>query len=248
LLHRVTIPLIIVDYDRVEEHNLYRQNFYAEDLGKFKSQVLAERYSRRYKRPIGYSVQPFEHDMREKDDGSFSTPLIQNCLIIGCVDGYEGRRSIAEVDARYPDIWWIDAGNGDNSGQVLIGNTYDLNNLKRGFLPDDNIVTKLPAPSLQMPALLMPNVSALPVRDCAEAIEHDEQSPVINQAMAMLVVETIRKLAMNELTYMAAYIDLDTGNMSYIQAEPANVARITGMKQDKLLFFPEQKTNIFPRL
>ena len=37
--------IVLVDHDRVEPHNLLRQNFYENDVGKFKSQVLAERLS-----------------------------------------------------------------------------------------------------------------------------------------------------------------------------------------------------------
>ena len=35
--------IVLVDHDRVEPHNLLRQNFYAEDVGRFKSQALADR-------------------------------------------------------------------------------------------------------------------------------------------------------------------------------------------------------------
>ena len=58
--------IVLVDHDRVEPHNLLRQNFYAEDVGKFKSQALADRLARAYRRPVGYSVYPF----RDEDDPS----------------------------------------------------------------------------------------------------------------------------------------------------------------------------------
>ena len=35
--------IVLVDHDRVEPHNLLRQNFYPEDVGRFKSQALADR-------------------------------------------------------------------------------------------------------------------------------------------------------------------------------------------------------------
>ena len=38
--------IVLVDHDRVEPHNLLRQNFHAEDVGKFKSQALADRLAR----------------------------------------------------------------------------------------------------------------------------------------------------------------------------------------------------------
>ena len=50
--------IVMVDHDRVEPHNLLRQNFYAEDVGQFKSQALADRLARAYRRPVGYSVRP----------------------------------------------------------------------------------------------------------------------------------------------------------------------------------------------
>jgi len=52
------ITLLLDDFDIVEEHNLYRQNFYAGDVGKFKSQVIAERLARQYGRPIVTAYSP----------------------------------------------------------------------------------------------------------------------------------------------------------------------------------------------
>ena len=50
--------IVLVDHDTVEPHNLLRQNFYKEDVGRFKSQALAERLSAAYDRPIGYVTDP----------------------------------------------------------------------------------------------------------------------------------------------------------------------------------------------
>ena len=54
--------IVLVDHDRVEPHNLLRQNFYADDVGKFKSQALADRLAAAYNRPVGYSVYPFREE------------------------------------------------------------------------------------------------------------------------------------------------------------------------------------------
>ena len=59
--------IVLVDHDRVEPHNLLRQNFYAEDVGKFKSQALADRLARAYRRPVGYSVYAFREDDSQPD-------------------------------------------------------------------------------------------------------------------------------------------------------------------------------------
>ena len=39
--------IVLVDHDRVEPHNLLRQNFLQGDVGKFKSQALADRLAQR---------------------------------------------------------------------------------------------------------------------------------------------------------------------------------------------------------
>ena len=65
--------IVLVDHDRVEPHNLLRQNFYAEDVGKFKSQALADRLARAYRRPVGYSVYPFREYENRSPTGT-ATP------------------------------------------------------------------------------------------------------------------------------------------------------------------------------
>ena len=63
----------------------------------------------------------------------------------------------------------------------------------------------------------------------------DEQSPVINQAMATLVLTFVHKFLTKTLTWMGAYIDLDAGTLQAVPAEPETVARMMGMKVDILM-------------
>jgi hypothetical protein len=100
---------------------------------------------------------------------------------------------------------------------------------------DSHTVSKLPIPSLQLPALLIPPVEKPRPRDCAELIEDDEQSPTINQAMAMLVVDFIYRLLIGRLTNMGAYIDLDSGTLQTVPATPAIVARMCGLKVREMI-------------
>ena len=69
--------ITLVDHDRVEPHNLIRQNFFPGDVGKFKSQALAERLSRLYGRPVRYSVVPFEKDLTGRIGGARYVPAIR---------------------------------------------------------------------------------------------------------------------------------------------------------------------------
>ena len=148
--------IVLVDHDRVEPHNLLRQNFYAEDVGKFKSQALADRLARAFRRPVGYSVYAFREEDSQSDGGRYpGLPSYGNSLLIGCADNAAARRAMAESLPGDPRRWLIDAGNDTNWGQVLVGNVAD-----RDFGDEQAFVEKtcylLPAPTLQRPDLLTP--------------------------------------------------------------------------------------------
>ena len=236
LLINSDLMLMLVDFDRVEPHNLLRQNFFAGEVGKFKSQALAERLSRQYGRKIGYSVFPYERDMFDTPMGAGMYNKAMSLIIIGCVDTVEARRSIADGMSANWNNWWLDAGNGHHSGQALLGNTGQPDGLKESFDIASHTVIRLPLPSLQLPALLIPQVGKVTrPRDCAEAIDDDGQSPTINQAMAMLVVDFIYRLLDGTLTNMGAYIDLDTGTLQTVPSTPTTVARMCGLRVSELM-------------
>lgn len=241
LLPNNDAPIYLVDMDRVERHNLHRQAFFESDLGKFKSQCLAERLSRQYGKNIAFSILPFDKDTSSDRGGNFESKLLVHALIIGCVDNAVARRSIAAVfrGGGSSTNWWLDAGNGMHSGQVLLGNISDPSFLEQAFNLKGNAVSKLPIPSLQLPSLLAP--APIKHRDCAEAVEADEQSPVINSAMAMLVTEFVYRILKNTLDFMGAYIDLEAGTLHYVQAEPVIIARMLSVKVDDLMVKEEEE-------
>ena len=96
--------IVLVDHDRVEPHNLLRQNFFAGDVGRFKSQALAERLSRAYNRTVGYSTQPFQaYEPRDEYYRRYpGLPTYGNALLIGCTDNAAARRAMADCPARKP--------------------------------------------------------------------------------------------------------------------------------------------------
>lgn len=232
LLANSDLDLLLVDHDRVEPHNLRRQNFFEGDVGKFKSQALAERMARQYGRPVGYSVYPYDRDLLN-EAGGLGIRVVRG-IIIGCVDNADARRSIAERN-EWGD-WWLDAGNGHQSGQVLIGNTNDVDGLEGAFEETGRTVDHLPGPALQLPSLLhQPTKPVTRQQDCAEGVEDEEQSPTINQTMAALVLEFMYRLLKGTLTWMGAYIDMEAGTLKTVPAEPETVARMFGVKVDTLI-------------
>ena len=146
--------IVLVDHDRVESHNLLRQNFYAEDVGRFKSQALADRLARAYRRPVGYSVYPFRDEDSRPDGHCYpGLPSYGDSLVIGCADNAAARRAMAECLPGDPRRWLIDAGNDTNWGQVLVGNvpervTWDGASLRRrDLLPRARAHAAAPRPA-----------------------------------------------------------------------------------------------------
>ncbi len=217
--------LVLIDMDRVEPHNLVRQAFYEGDVGQFKSQVLATRLSRLYGRKIGYSVHPYTANVHRTIFG------YRRGVIVGCVDNPLARAEIAEGMMAGGSVFWLDAGNGHHSGQVLIGNA--VGESMKGSFFDDGHCLRIPIPSVQLPALLAPVPAPEPVEiDCAEAVATGDQSATINQEMSNMVVTLLERLFAGTLNYMGEYVDQDLGTRQRVAVEPQTVARIIGQKVD----------------
>ncbi len=203
--------LALVDHDRVEGRNLRRQNFVREDLGRFKSEALAQRLARKYGRAAAYSTVPVA-----------MSKINLPGLVIGCVDNGLARRDIAELVAgglfmmlrsgaspwpTYQVNWWVDTGNGEDYGQIVIGNAF-------GEIFEGDRCLALPLPVIQRPELLH---QAPRERSCADM---EEQGPVINQVMASLVVEVVRRLIEGTCPWKQLYLDLKAGTLTPIMARP----------------------------
>jgi len=232
--------LLLIDPDRVEERNLLRQNFYIADLGKYKSEALAHRLSAKFNRPVAYSTLP--------------VAMVKGThnIIIGCVDNGLARASIAEIVTHRGYLaqsrlsgWWVDAGNGENYGQVLIGNASteqlcpSFGAIKRGAVYRD-ICVALPLPTIQSPELLkqapeLHQGQAPRINNCAAAVAQHEQSPVINQAMAALTLEVVRRIISGTCPWTQLYLDMETGALTPVYATPELISSITGISKRKLL-------------
>ncbi len=243
LLTGYRAELILVDHDVVEPHNLLRQNFGQEDVGKFKSEALAERLAVKYGRTVGYSVHPFALQGNGRHTGMEHW---KQGLLIGCVDNAPARREMQgwlNGPIAHPRQWLIDAGNGKDWGQILIGNTAKAEETQLGF--EGGICSLLPAPSLQRPDILTAPPSVSPDVDCAAAMDLEDQDPTINQTMASLVVSTVYRLMKGKCTVMSLYLDMAQGTVSPNYATPENAARFMpkpappGDAQDTR---PEEKT------
>ncbi len=224
--------IVLVDHDRVEPHNLLRQNFYAEDVGKFKSQALADRLAKAYRRPVGYSVYPFrEYEDQPHPQGYPGISSYGGNLIIGCADNAAARRAMAECLPGNPGRWLIDAGNDTNWGQVLVGNVADEGGTE-GTPFTGETFHLAPAPTLQRPDLLTAVSTRPPDVDCTAALDLTDQDPTINQMMASLVLQVVRRMVAGTCPFMALYLDMDQGTVTPTYVTPKAVERLVGADSD----------------
>ena len=206
--------IVLVDHDRVEPHNLLRQNFYEEDVGQFKSKALADRLARAYRRLVGYSVYPFREEESHPNGQRYpGLPAYGDSLIIGCADNAAARRAMAECLPGDPRRWLIDAGNDTNWGQVLVGNVAEPVTLDEPPFTGETCHLA-PAPTLQRPDLLTAVSTRPPDVDCAAALDLTDQDPTINQMMASLVLQVVRRMVAGACPFMGLYLDMEQGTVT----------------------------------
>lgn len=193
------VELVFYDPDRVEEKNIYRQNFCAAEIGMNKAEALAERYGMAW----GINIIAVEH--------AYSGQWGANVMQIGCVDTQEGRKSIEiSMQSGYS---WLDCGNTKNYGQVLFG----TGDAKVDPFAIKGYCSTLPWPSRQHPELVKSEKqkkekSVKKELSCAEIALQDSQGLAINQRMAAEAADyLVRIFITRDLKKYATYIDLESG-------------------------------------
>lgn len=236
---RVSITLI--DFDRIEEKNLYRQNFCQAELGYNKAQALAVRYKAMFPK---LTIGAIEHQA-SAISLDHSTPTV----VIGCVDNAAARKSIEALMVEYSGLmahgfsqipcWWIDCGNDYTHGQVAIGNWYSLE--LDDYILEPATCTTLPLPTIQHPELLLqavrPRVGERrkgtrtktdenETLSCAERALLNGQSLNINSQMAISVGEMVHQLLNSQLKRMQVEVDIFRGSMKSTWITQENIDRI----------------------
>ena len=109
---------------------------------------------------------------------------------------------MAECLPGHPARWLIDAGNDTNWGQVLVGNVAGRVDFDEPAFAGE-ICHLAPAPTLQRPDLLTAVSTRPPDVDCAAALDLTDQDPTINQMMASLVLQVVRRMVAGTCPFMS---------------------------------------------
>ena len=219
-----TTKLVLVDPDHVEAKNVTRQCFCEAEVGLNKAQTLALRYSAAFGVPIEALAQPFKPSML------LDSPYETRQVLCGCVDNAAARQTIAEAitPPRYRSLgsaWWIDGGNSQHHGQVLVGNS---SSVKLEDYSMDTFCENLPMPTVQAPEMLTarPEEQGLSGQSCAELALANAQSLMVNPQVATLMGRYVVDLLNNRLTRFATHFDQQTGTMVSHYNTDASLARV----------------------
>lgn len=224
--------ITIVDPDSVEKGNIPRSNFCFAEIGQNKAETLTGRIARAWGIEVGFVKEGFTPALLQsaRDDWSVQSPGSNKLsVLVGCVDNHLARLQMHEAvkfynEQRYSSdgarLWWIDGGNGRDTGQILIGNRLDEKTICDSARKSP-ILSLLPAPSLQHPELLKRESAKSIERQnqtteeritCAERIRLGEQSLNVNQRVAVEMSEILAELLLTQtLKRFATYFDLESG-------------------------------------
>lgn len=176
------LDVIVYDDDVCSQANCYRQRFWQQDVGQYKSLVLVHRLNQMM--GLNWTALP-EKITKES--------VIDVDLIISCVDNYAARKLIYESKENAKShTLWMDLGNGDKFGQIVIGTLHDKHQS-----PCPNVVSLYPE---ILTTVDKPNKSS-----CSAIESLTRQDLMLNQMMACqagnMLWQLIRKgsLKSNEL-------------------------------------------------
>lgn len=115
--HPGGLEVTVLDPDTVSATNIGRARFSVHDVGQFKAPLLVHRYNLFYN--LAWSGLPLAFEPLNKKGGRLSGID----LLITCVDRARVRVEIAKmaVQPRVGSVLWLDCGNGQHSGQVVLG-------------------------------------------------------------------------------------------------------------------------------
>jgi PRTRC genetic system ThiF family protein len=183
------LRLIFIDGDRVLDHNVGRQLFSSAEAtsGVNKAATLAGRCNAVFGLDIEAIPRMADATLLRQVLGGSGE---RHRLLVGAVDGAAGRLAchavieMADRDGWHPQrrVAWLDVGNHEVSGQVLVGTTASLPRLRRAIALG-GLCRDLPAPALLAPALLTAPAPR-PGQACAAAVADNRQSLLINQQLA----------------------------------------------------------------
>jgi PRTRC genetic system ThiF family protein len=227
LLHQAMLALghphglnvSLVDGDKISPTNCVRQPFCENEIGLFKSTVLATRINLFY--GLGWRAFPCFVDESWRDETD---------ILISCVDTRKARKMLMRTAAYHACHYWLDIGNNAATGQFVLGQPDNRRNSKCS--------SRLPTVAELFPEIVDPELDrndSLPSCSAVEALTRQE--PFINQSLANLALAMLARLFRHgRLSYHAAFVNLESGMAAPVAVNPLAWKRIIDANERSTLF------------
>ena len=200
------LDVVVFDDDTVSPSNIGRQSFYPFDIGRPKAEVLVERFNQLGETQWGYVPEKFTSEHAE----SARSYRHSGVVIFGCVDNASGRKEMHKALNGRQNIVYVDAGNANRSGNVVVGVNAQINR-NDVYYPSvyDLYKTQLD--------------EWLPV--LGDSCSHEEsiqrQDFGLNDSMALYASQVLwQMLRHGECAYHSLTVDLESGQVSPVGVDP----------------------------
>lgn len=177
------IKLHIIDPDKVEAKNIGRQKFYANNINKYKAEVLAQRLSRNFLMGNVFSHCSKIEDIPKELKQTFD-------IVICCVDNHKARRYVYDI---FNHKYILDIGNEKDFGQIFLSKKDELKHTFDVFgMSESNKQNKESD------------------YRCGYADQFEEQGLFINSLMALYASELLKDfLTKDAIDYNCIFVNLN---------------------------------------
>lgn len=197
--HPAGLKVTLWDDDIVSKSNIGRQCFFPADVGQHKAALLINRLNMAWGTEWKAVTRKLEPNHEIEPD-----------IVIGCVDSRKGRAAILEAVCS-SHCYYIDSGNGEDSGQVVLGE----------ILGRHSTSPRLPHVADLFPEMVDVALDATDDRpSCSVAEALQKQSLVINNAMAQEIFNLLWMLLRHgKLDYTGRFVNLKAGLSNPIRVD-----------------------------
>lgn len=206
--HPEGLTVAAFDPDTVSEANIGRQVWFPSDRGEYKAIVQIERLNLAY--GLDWQASPTRFDPTQYHRSEFD-------ILISCVDTRSARAAFHDAITRGygPGFYWLDLGNLESIGQVVLGQVP-----RRGAQSADPL--RLPMVTELFQTLLDRSKPEVNTHSCSLRISLQSQGLFINDFMARNAAQLLYELfSKGNLRYHGALINLEAYRANPIAIDPA---------------------------
>lgn len=204
------------DDDQVSASNVGRQLFSRSDVGLNKAVVLVHRVNAFF--GTDWEAVPLRF-------GQGLTTKSRALIIVSCVDSKAARRGIDDLIRHARDYdrpyYWLDLGNREADGQVVLGEPQSENHPGEG--------PRLPTVIELFPEIADASTPEDNTPSCSLAEALERQELFINQAVATSALQLLWQLfRFGKIDWHGSFINLKTGHVRPLMVDPDGWERIKG--------------------